>query len=175
MNSKRTVISAALLLALLLAFLWWVRSPLDRRTAAIFAGATRVEVFRIDGGNSSTPPRPIKPGDPTIGGYAILSRGYDQGPEFAAKLKDILSDKKTYTDKFAKCFWPGVAFRVWKDQDSVDVIICYTCRNFYLGPPSNKEVRENATFIESPNTGRLIQLAKEAFPNDEEVQAIKEE
>jgi hypothetical protein len=147
----------------------------DGRTAAFLAGATKVEVFRIDGRNDPPDPTPIKPGDPTVGGYAILTHGKDQGREFAAKLNDLLTDDKTYTDRFATCFWPGVAFRVWKDEECVDVIICFKCSNFYLGPPTDKRVLENATFSGSPNTGRLVRLAKEAFPDDEEVQALKDE
>lgn len=147
----------------------------DGRTAGILAGATKVEVFRIDGRNDPPDPTLIKPSDPTVGGYAILARGYDQGQEFAAKLRGILTDNKTYTDKHAKCFWPGVAFRVWKGEDSVDVIICFQCGNFYLGPPADKRVMENASFNGSPNRSRLVRLAKEAFPDDKEVQELKDE
>ena len=148
------------------------KGRLDGRTAGILAGATKVEVFRIDCRNDSPDPTPIKPSDPTVGGYAILARGKDQGREFAAKLTDILADNKTYTDRFANCFWPGVAFRVWKGEESIDMIICFKCGNFYVGPPTDKRVMENASFNGSPNTGRLVQLAKEAFPDDEEVQAL---
>lgn len=147
----------------------------DRRALGILAGATKVEVFRIDGRFDSSKSTPIKPGDPTVDGYAILVRGADQDHEFAAKLADILSDNKTYTNIFANCFWPGVAFRVWRGEESVDVLIRFRCDNFYIGPPTDKQVMENASFRDSPNTGRLIRLAKEAFPNDAEVQALQEE
>jgi hypothetical protein len=173
MNPNRLLVPAAALLLLL--GCGGNKGRLDGRTAAVFAGATKVEVFRIDGRNDPPGPTPIRPGDPTVGGYAILARGYDQGQEFAAKLADILADDKTYTDKYAKCFWPGVAFRVWKGEDRMDVIICFKCGNFYVGPPTDQRVMENASFSESPNTGRLVRLAKEAFPDDEEVQALKEE
>ncbi len=151
------------------------KGRLDGRTAGIFAGATKVEVFRIDGRNDPPDPTPIKPGDPTLGGFAILTRGKDQSREFAAKLGDILSDVKTYSDQHEGCYWPGVAFRVWKGEDSVDVIICFMCHNFYIGPSTDKLVTENASFHGSPNTSRLVQLAKEAFPDDAEVQALKDE
>jgi hypothetical protein len=107
--------------------------------------------------------------------YAILARGKDQGQDFAAKLTDILTDDKTYMSTFAGCFWPGVAFRVWKDEDSVDLIICFKCGNFYLGPPTDKRGMENASFAGSPNRGHLVRLAKDAFPDGEEVQKMKDE
>lgn len=150
------------------------KARLDNRSASILAGATKVEVFRIDGRGPNDPTRapPIKPGDPTVDGYAILARGKDQSQEFATKLTEILTDPKTYTDNFVNCYWPGVAFRVWKGEDSVDILICFKCGNFYIGPPTHERVMENASFRESPNTGRLVRLAKEAFPDDEEVQAL---
>jgi hypothetical protein len=150
------------------------KGRLDGRTAAIFSGATKVEVFRIDGGKDSPDPTPTKPGDPTVGGYAILARGADQGPDFARELADVLDDGKTYTDQFAKCFWPGVAFRVWKDDECVDLIVCFYCHNFYLGPRTDHQVMETASFSGSSNAARLVRLAKEAFPDDKEVQALEE-
>jgi hypothetical protein len=148
------------------------KSRLDSRTAGIFFGATKVEVFRIDGRDNVVKPTPMKPGDPAVGGYAILAHGTDQGSEFAAKLGGVLADEKTYTDVSAKCFWPGVAFRVWKGAESVDVIICFKCQNFYLGPPTEQNVTENASFHGSSNASRLVRLAKEAFPDDKEIQAL---
>lgn len=145
----------------------------DTRTAAILTGATKVEVFRIDGGEESPGPKATKPGDVAVDGYPVLARGKDQNKKFAAKLADILSDEKTYTDQFSKCFWPGVAFRVWKGDDSVDVVICFKCQNFYLGPTTDEEVMETASFSGSPNASRLVRLAKEALPDDKEIQALE--
>jgi hypothetical protein len=95
------------------------------------------------------------------------------GKDFANKLADILSNEQTYTNEFAQCFWPGVAFRVWKDQQGVDVLICFKCGNFYCGP-SKEMVRENAAFHGSPMRSQLVRLAKEAFPDDKEIQSLKE-
>jgi hypothetical protein len=146
----------------------------DSRTAGILAGATKVETYRIDGRNDPANATPIKPGDPTVSGYAILARGKDQGRPFAAQLADILADEKSYSDIAAACFWPGVAFRVYQGDDCVDLVICFKCHNFYLGPRTDKLVMENASFLSSPNTARLVRLAKEAFPDDTEVQGLAE-
>jgi hypothetical protein len=150
------------------------KSRLDRHTTAIFSGATKVEVFRVDGLDKSPNGKPINPGDPTVGGYPILARGKNQSSEFATKLADVLADDKTYTDVYNKCFYPGVAFRVWKGEESVDVLICFRCENFYVGPSTDQQVLETGSFLRSPNANRLVRLAKEAFPDDEEVQALKE-
>jgi hypothetical protein len=107
---------------------------LDSKTRAVFAEATKVEVFRLDGkevsGGREGKPKEGK----RLGGFLVTAQGQDKGREFARKLLGILNDDKTYTDEFAKCFWPGVAFRVWKDQEVIEVLICFRCHNFYCGP-----------------------------------------
>jgi hypothetical protein len=147
----------------------------DARTRGILAGATRVEVFRIDGRNDPPDPTPIRPGDPTIGGYAIMGRGKDLGPEFARRLADVLLDDATYTDSQLACYWPGVAFRVHRGEEFVDVIICFKCGNLYVGPPTDRKGLKVESFHRSPADRRLIELAKEALPDDREVQAIGDE
>jgi hypothetical protein len=149
------------------------KNPLDSRTATVLGRATKVEVFRIDGGKDHNPPVP-PPGEGNVGGFPVTARGPDQGPAFAARLKEILSDEKTYSDSYAKCYWPGVAFRAWDDKECVDFIVCFVCDNFYLGPPSDQRVRENGSVVETPARARLIRLAKEAFPDDKEIQGLKE-
>jgi hypothetical protein len=53
----------------------------------------------------------------------------------------------------------------------VDVLICFKCDNLYCGPQV-EYARENATFNRSPQRRRLVQLAKEAFHDDAEIQAL---
>jgi hypothetical protein len=132
-------------------------------------------VFRIDGKDGPPAATPALPGSPSIGGFAILSRGEDQSQQFAARLADILLSDTTYSDTFAQCFWPGVAFRVYRGEDCVDVIICLKCQNFYLGPPTDRPVAETASFAGSPAGPRLVRLAKEALPQDKDIQGLKEE
>jgi len=144
------------------------------RTTGILAGTTRVEVFRIDGGDEAHEPRPINPGDLTVSGYAILAKGADQGPECAQRLEEILSVETMLAGMRAHCFWPGVAFRIWKGQEYTDMIICFRCQNYYLGPATDGRAMENGWFAGSPSASRLVRLAKEAFPDDKEIQALEE-
>ena len=145
----------------------------DGRTDAVLAGATKVEVFRID---SDMRPEAWKhyPEDAKrIGGYPVTAQEADQGKRFADKLAGVLSDGRTYSTMYAGCFNPGVAFRVWKGDESVDVVICFQCENFYCGPPQAEEM-ENASFHGTPARARLVRLAKEAFPDDQDIQALGE-
>lgn len=145
----------------------------DAQTRAVLVGATRVEVFRIDGEDGPHDRKPKTPGEGRIGGFRVTAQGKEQGKEFASRLADILCDDKTYTRNFASCFWPGVAFRVRKGEEVVEVLICFTCGNLYVGPPT-KVARENVSFNGSPLRPRLVRLAKEAFPQDKEIQGLKE-
>ena len=69
-------------------------------------------------------------------------------------------------------FDPGVGFRVWKDDQAVEILICFGCNNLYCGPPTNR-ARENAAFGSSPRRSYLVRLAKEAFPDDKAIQRLK--
>jgi hypothetical protein len=64
-----------------------------------------------------------------------------------------------------------VGFRAWKEEEAVDVLICFTCDNLYCGPPTD-QAKENAGFRGSPRRDDLLQLAKEAFPEDAEIQSL---
>jgi hypothetical protein len=140
----------------------------------IVKNATRVEVFRVySGGAPGTKKMPKFIGDLSISGFPVWAQGKDQGHDFASRLADVLSDKDSYSDSFAKCFDPGVAFRAWQGERCVDVVICFQCDNLYVGPPK-KDQGENYSFIKTPARARLIVLTKEAFPEDNEVQSLKE-
>ena len=161
---------------LALVVLWHLatRPPLDARTRAVLAGATRVEVFRTDGKNGPWIGKPRSPGETRIGGFLVTARGQDRGKEFAAGLADVLLARRTYSWAYAGCYWPGVAFRVWKDEEAVEVLICFECNNFYCGPPTDR-ARDTASFVGSPLRPRLVRLAREAFPDDKEIQGLEEE
>ena len=90
---------------------------------AILKGATRVEAFRVD------PSREAKANDAWIGGYVISATGKEQGKEFAAKLSAVLLSPTTYSFLNRKrcMFDPGVAYRFWKDQEVVEVTVCFHC------------------------------------------------
>jgi hypothetical protein len=138
----------------------------------VFADASKVEVFRLDGKEfSKDEGGPLKKGR-RVGGFLVTAQGKDQGRKFAGKLLDILNDNKTYTNKYALCFWPGIAFRVWKEEECVEVLICFLCDNLYCGPPPKGMANENASFVGSPRRADLVRLAKEAFPDDKEIQGL---
>jgi hypothetical protein len=145
----------------------WADRYFDHRTAAVFAGSDKVEVFRVDATQAQ-----IR-GEGKISGYPVIGRGPTQGPEFAAKLARILADPETYSDYFKFCdFDPGVAFRVWKGDSRIDLIICFECNKFSIGPPTQEMVGETSDFTFSGRS-RFLRLAKEALPNDKVIQGLR--
>src|SRR5271156_1276059 len=136
-EGRRTVILRLLLLASCFLVLGCGKKSLDSRTTAILAGATKVEVFRIDPISGHMPKSTRKEGEKRIMGFLVIAQGKDQGKEFADKLSQILFDRATYSDQISMCFDPGVAFRVWKDDEALDVLICFKCNNFGYGPPTD--------------------------------------
>jgi hypothetical protein len=136
-------------------------------------GATKVEAFRIK------PEKTDKEGVKTVGGYPITATGKEQGKDFAGKLRDVVMSKDTYEGRGAKCFEPGVAFRAWTDKkESVEVIICFHCSNLALiaYDANGKAVVKDVfgAFGGTPSWTALVKLAKEAFPDDKEIQALPE-
>jgi hypothetical protein len=145
---------------------------LGKKALAILKGATRVEVFRIK-------PRQDPAAKKQIGGYPVTATGKELGKEFAADLTRALLDEKTWNGSAARCFNPGVAFRVHSSDKetggSVDVIICFACTNFRLqvnDAGGKAEFKSGGAF--GPKLSPLLALAKKAFPDDKEIQGLSE-
>ena len=144
------------------------RVPRAARTLAILAKADRVEVYRVKEGGK---------GSEQLDGYPIVDIGKPQDKAFAGKLKAVLYDEKTYDFDTAKAceFMPGVGFRVLSDEGQVDVILCFHCDELQLFTTDgkHKEVEKKHEDFDRARPA-LVKLAKQAFPNDKEIQALKE-
>jgi hypothetical protein len=147
------------------------KKGLPEAALKILSGATRVECFRIDPRTADTGEG--KPGAKHIDGYPITATAKEQGRDFADKLTAALKDEQSYGPA-ARCFFPGVGFRAWKDKESVDVVICYMCSNFYVvaHDADGKEVARTQLAGFQGNWAAFVQLAKAAFPDDPAIQQL---
>jgi hypothetical protein len=140
--------------------------------AALFAGATKVESFRLFPVERKELKRPFIPDFPSYG------RPTTQNHDFAQRLGKIVLDPKSYVfpgRSIKSCYFePGVAFRVWKNKEFSDTIICFGCNQL--------AVLENSTKVPISSIGgrlkgrffvagdfdvvrvQLLELAKEALP-----------
>ena len=84
-----------------------------------------------------------------------------------------MKNKKSYGAP-ARCFFPGVGFRAWKNKESVEIVICYVCSNFYaiIRNADGKDVGRTSLADFQGNLGAFVQLAKEAFPDDTAIQKL---
>jgi len=147
------------------------KSFLGDRMVSILSGAKRVEVFLIE-------PKPT-PSDAsrTIQGYPIRLQGKDQGPTFAARLRTILLDDRTYSfDSFKGCiFSPGVVFRFRNGDELVEIITCYKCSEFLIVAKDDRGAVVRVVGEDFDNARpALVKLAKDAFPDDKEIQALND-
>jgi hypothetical protein len=139
-----------------------VSKRLGEKTLAILKGADRVEVFRLDNRLIEKVPEGVK----KFGRFAITAMGKEQGKEFAGKLAAVLMKDETYFGRALRCFEPGVGFRIWNGKESVDMTICFGCSNFYVGGAYGEFGGSKGIY------GQLAKLAKEAFPDDKEIQEL---
>jgi hypothetical protein len=152
-----------------------VKEILGDKTIAILQGATRIEIFRID-------PDSSRPGKDRIGGYVITATGKEKHKEFTAKLVEVLLADGTYFGRQAKCFDPGLAFRLWKDNESVEVVVCFHCTTLEVSAKDAKgralddvdEKKSGGFGGETGSYAMLVKLAKDAFPDDKDIQALKD-
>jgi hypothetical protein len=146
-----------------------VKDKLGERTLAVLRGATRVEAFRV------VADRDPKADEKQVGGYPVTATAKEQGKEFTAQLAPLLLDERTWFSKRQyKCFEPGVAYRLSDGKESVEVIICFKCRDLRLTTrdADGKEVQKAFGHFEDALFEPLAKAARVAFPDDKEIQGL---
>jgi hypothetical protein len=144
-----------------------VAEKLGERMTAILNAATKAEAFRIAD-------KPLeRPEGKHVSGYPVLSAAKEQGKDFAKRLSSVLQDEKSLFSAQARCFSPGVAFRLWKDKESVEVVVCYMCWGLRLtARDADGKVLHQTGGGFKANNDAWVKLAKEAFPDDKQIQAL---
>ncbi|MDB5292466.1 MAG: hypothetical protein JWL69_3707 [Phycisphaerales bacterium] len=149
------------------------RDFVGERAARVLAAPDRVEAYRVAGIRGYSPTS--APADRTAGmaGYPITAIGRNQSKDFGARLGAVLLDDRSYEWNMAKAcmFDPGVAFRLWRGEESVVVLICFKCDEVGIAPDDS--VKDLRTKNADPGIPALRRLAQEAFPDDVEIQQLK--
>jgi hypothetical protein len=147
-----------------------LRDNLSDSGISILKGATRVEVFRV------APEEAPKPTKDAIEGYPILAAGKEQGQAFAARLTSILLGKGVMQNAKKCGLEPGVAYRLWKDDRAIEVLVCFKCN--VLWPHIVGEQWRDPVWWEWQDfdtvRADLLALTKEAFPDDQEIQKLRD-
>lgn len=168
-----------LLLAFVIAGLvGFVREPqkkLGEKTVSILQGATRVETFRLVENPDGDPAKAGTSGDEIVD-YPVSSHGQIVGREFAADLSHAVLDPRTFAGmNDGTCeINPGVAFRVWRGRECVEVIVCYHCQQMLVTTKDAQGHIMHSVYTEFYlNRPVFLALAKEAFPGDKEIQSLQ--
>jgi hypothetical protein len=122
---------------------------------------TRIEAWRIH----AQPGRPL-----------TTQPAKDLDLAVARQLATILQDPATYNFDSAKgcIFQPGLGIRLWRDQQSFDVIVCFSCSELKIVSldPTTKQRPYTTEDFDNARPA-LVALAKKAFPTDPEIQSLK--
>lgn len=144
--------------------------------AAVFVGATKVETYRPVlwfGG-------PMESGIGAVDGIPYRAKGPTQDGAFAQRLGAIGLEPRTYSLARKACgFRPTVVFRVVNGSRSVSVVLCLGCnqlavleKNAPLSEIGGFKGRFKISGEFDAFRPELLQMAKEAFPNDREIQTL---
>ena len=147
--------------------------------AAIFTGADKIEALRLFSVGSE------KPWGQVAAHVPFFSKHLVKDKEFAARLGALVLDAKSYAlpgQSTTQCtIEPAVAFRVWKEKQFADTIICFQCDQLAvlehnqtapersIGGLLTGHFNVAGDFIVRP---QLLALTKAAFPDDNAIQAL---
>ena len=158
-----------------------VEEDLGKEAIAILSGATKVEVFRLE--KKIVPPGVSTIGEDTIQ-FSITATGKEKDEKFAAKVRAFLFDEATRTHSGASGFRGDVAFKLYKGEASVTVIVDFEGSQFLLVTRDAKGKQVGASyggflfdkkgdFDKGGLFARVKALAVEAFPNDKAIKTLK--
>lgn len=169
MKTRRYIFPIVAILATIVTAVWYSTASNNIPGGSILRDAKRAEVFRVG-------PEPVANATGgVIGGYPILATGKEQGANYAARLSKVLRSGGV-TQNRKKCgLQPGVAYRLWNDDRAVEVLVCFKCDVLWphvVGSSDKDTHYEWQDF--DPVRGKLVALAKEAFPDDAEIQSLHE-
>lgn len=147
--------------------LLWLGYP----TFSIISGATWCQVFKIDPERSE----PEGPLSARTDHHAILATGKKLTGTDIAQIQRILLNPARYAvgplDPAACHLSPGVAFRLWRGSDSVDVLACYQCAHVIIATHDAGGRLVHQYMTPFP-VGELSGFVRQAFPNDPELQGV---
>ena len=107
----------------------------------------------------------------------MISQGADKGPAFASRIATRLFFGPA-EDIFSKqcIFQPGVVFVVKSGDDRIDIVLCFHCDEMETQafPPKASEMILRHSNTDKNRPGWL-ELAKQALPADETIQALENE
>ena len=134
---------------------------------AIIQNATSVQACRI-----LPVADPKKPAKKSIIGYPVVSGPVKVSSTTAEALKTIWLSESSYTSAMYKCeFSPGMVLSFIRDNEQLDLVVCLSCGEVRI--LKNNALVGNIFF--SPAKAKVLEIAKQIFPKDKQLQKMKAE
>lgn len=173
---RRRRVLGAFLLALTALVVWTTillaalpRRTLGSHTLSLLDGAQRVETFRLKSDPQDEERSQIRD-------FPLRYVGPTQGREFAARVAAVLHAARTFWGpNDVTCLPdPGVAFRLWRGRECVEVLLCFHCNQMLVATKDAQGKVVHTAYTEFGSMrGELVTPAKQAFPRDAEIQALR--
>jgi len=144
---------------------------LGQPTLALLEHIQSVQTFRLRSDVRVTQEERVQ-----ISDYPLLHEGRTQGAAFGARVATVLRDPRAYwgLNDLTCIPDPGVAFRLWTGRQCVEVLLCFHCDQMIVTTKDTEGRITHTAYTEFLSVRpRLAALAKEAFPDDAEIQALK--
>ena len=148
--------------------------------AAIFHSADKVEALRLFPISSEKPLGQVAPYVPFFAKHPVDDK------QFAARLGNIVLNAKSYAlpgQSTTQCYIePAVAFRVWKDRQFIDTVICFKCDQLAVLEHNQTAPKRSVGGLLQGRFNiagdflvhsQLLDLTRSAFPGDKAVQALR--
>ncbi len=176
MHTRRRLIFNSLLLCLCAEFVGegirLYRLPqqaLGAETLALLDNVQKVETFRLSSDVKDVERRQISD-------YPLKYKGNAQGQAFARRIANILRKPQTYwgSNDTTCIVDPGVAYRLWSGRRCVELMICFHCGQMLIATKNETGQVTHFAYTEFASVRpELIELAKQAFPNDADIAALQ--
>ena len=96
--------------------------------------------------------------------HRVVERPVPLDPATARDMRRTVLSTKSYVGGPMACgFQPGLAVRFHKGRDSVQVLVCFLCRELVFERPGGEWLGGKLTFSKTVRD-RLIAIGKKAFP-----------
>jgi hypothetical protein len=154
---------------------------LGDQAVRVLSAPTTVQTFRLvsraesAGAGATATSVPSSRGPATLHGWPVAAAGADRDAAFGSRIAGALFDPSSYRfDRAKGCiFDPGVGFRVWRGDEYVDLLLCFSCDEFRLVLPKASGKAGGVGEDFEDNRAAFVALARQAFPQDPLIQALR--
>ena len=157
-----------------------VLAPDQEAVLALLHSADGVETFRVDGRHpefgSASKNDSRRATEYFDGIWPISKAGPRLGPDFTRRLESFLRNPANFhvrgPEGIKACiFTPGVAFRLRSGSDVLEILVCFSCGDLVTYSNRGRLPLPSGDF--TPGYVELSALAKVAFPDDSDIQALR--